>query len=214
VTVPQILAESWTSMAEINPDARTQENTCDLEVDPGKTATGTILGPDDKPLSGALIWGAEGTASEGLWASEPLPTAQFTARVLDPARPRPLVFLHNEKRLAGSLLVRGNEKGPVVVRLRPWGTITGRVVSPEGQPRARAHFSLQFLVDVAPQIQMYPPDGHPKPGFWTDRDGRFRIEGLAPGIPYRLVGAHLTRSVSVKAGETRDLGDLRPKSDE
>jgi hypothetical protein len=51
----------------------------------------------------------------------------------------------------------------------------------------------------------------------TDRDGRFRVEGLVPGVTYRIADGErnvISGDLSVKAGETKDLGDLRPRSDE
>jgi hypothetical protein len=54
----------------------------------------------------------------------------------------------------------------------------------------------------------------------TDKDGKFRIEGLPAGLTYNLavrrgmyvlVPAGDTGKVTVKAGETKDLGDLKVK---
>ena len=50
----------------------------------------------------------------------------------------------------------------------------------------------------------------------TDADGRFRLEGLAPGLTYELqilgnggfYGA-VFKDLTIKAGETRDLGDVK-----
>jgi hypothetical protein len=44
----------------------------------------------------------------------------------------------------------------------------------------------------------------------TDRDGRFRIAGLAPGLKYDVRTAGLSReNLSVEPGKDRDLGDLK-----
>ena len=54
----------------------------------------------------------------------------------------------------------------------------------------------------------------------TDKDGRFRIEGLAPGMKYGLSAwtpRELTKihililGVTVESGQTKDLGDLKIK---
>ena len=56
--------------------------------------------------------------------------------------------------------------------------------------------------------------------FRTDADGKFRIDGLLPGIiwyadahppdqPYRRL---IFEDLSLKSGETKDLGDAKPQT--
>ena len=53
-------------------------------------------------------------------------------------------------------------------------------------------------------------------GLRTDKAGRFRIEGLAPGLKYRLsifkgnyvLSPEGDAGTTIKPGETKDLGDL------
>jgi hypothetical protein len=72
------------------------------------------------------------------------------------------------------------------------------------------------------------PDGQPVPGFHlgvgdreltTDKEGRFRAEGLVPGLEVRvgnfengpfasLAGA----STTVEPGKNKDVGDLKAKN--
>jgi hypothetical protein len=49
----------------------------------------------------------------------------------------------------------------------------------------------------------------------TDKEGRFRVAGLAPGAKYTLhvvqngqPGAEVFAGLALKAAETRDLGDI------
>ena len=52
-----------------------------------------------------------------------------------------------------------------------------------------------------------------------DRDGRFRVSGLVPGLKYsltlwkgrssRMTDGDVVKDVIIKAGETRDLGDIK-----
>src|SRR5262249_30199608 len=62
-------------------------------------------------------------------------------------------------------------------------------------------------------------------GLKTDREGRFRAEGLVAGLRFDVAvvvppkeGApathvvHQSRGLSLKAGEVQDLGDLKPVS--
>ena len=50
--------------------------------------------------------------------------------------PRSLEFRHEKERLVGSLILKPDAEGPLTVRLQPWGTVTGRLVDVDGQPRA------------------------------------------------------------------------------
>jgi len=119
------------------------------------------------------------------------------------------VFLHEAKRLAGAIQVQGDAKGPLTVKLAPWGTVTGRLVTEDGTP------APGVLLQVA--NRMLPDDSFQR--FQTDQEGRFKVEGLAPDVPYTLEalrdGAVLDRvftDLTVKSGETRVLGDFSMKS--
>jgi RNA polymerase sigma factor (sigma-70 family) len=205
-------------VVEVPADAKSV--TCDIQVDPGLSVTGTVLGPDGKPLTGAL--------AKGLTAVWPRPTAlkaaTFTAVALGPREPRQLLFVHRERKLAGHLVVRSDEKGDVTVRLAPWGALTGRVLDADGQPLAGVRIQLSFLHPTffQPVTWWVEPQGEE---VRTDRDGRFRAEGLTPGLKFRLSAAGDNtflrlagtpdgmRALSVGAGQTKDLGDLTARPD-
>ena len=87
----------------------------------------TVSSPTPPELAGAL---AAGLSAAGNWEYQPLQTAAFTVAALKPGEVRLLQFSHAEKKLAGSLVVRGDTKGPVTVKLGPAGTLTGRFVLP------------------------------------------------------------------------------------
>ena len=68
---------------------------------------------------------AAGLRHDWFWGPDwPLQTDEFAALGLDPARPRLLGFVHRDRKLAGSVVVRGNEEGPLTVRLAPWATVS------------------------------------------------------------------------------------------
>jgi hypothetical protein len=103
------------------------------------------------------------------------------------------------------LTVYGDEKEPLQVRLQPWGALTGRLVTPQGEPLTGVEVSCTREVgDV-----------------FSDKKGRFRIEGLTPGLKHGVCvgkeGCVLTilggepKDLVVKPGETLDLGDLKVK---
>ncbi len=100
-----------------------------------------------------------------------------------PEKPRILLFQHEGKRLAGFTDVSWETKEPLEVRLQPWGVVNGRIIDADGRPRAG--FVLRPKILDKPRVgdEIYP--------FWsyqilTDRDGRFRLEGIIPGLRYRL----------------------------
>ncbi len=204
---------------DVPADARSL--TCEIQVDPGRSVTGTVLGPDGKPLAGALVKGL----TAGFPQPTPLKTASFTAVALDPDHPRQLLFVHLKQKLAGKLVLRGDEKDNVTVRLEPWGTLTGRVLDEDGRPVAGARLQTGY----ADSTVFHPMTwwvGFQGEVVRTDREGRFRAEGMTPGVKFRLsvssdrmtflpiTGAPdgMLRDLSVGAGETKDLGEMRVKS--
>jgi RNA polymerase sigma factor (sigma-70 family) len=202
-------------LLDLAADAKTV--TCDLELDPGLTQTGTVLGPDGQPLVGAAVL--------GLTAVWPKPAslrdAGFTAVALDTSSPRDLLFIHAERKLDGHLTLRGDEKETPAVKLEPWGALVGRVVDADGQPLA----GVRMQVTYPRYIPVAWMERHPEE-IQTDRDGRLRVERLMPrmkislgasaGKAFLLLGnaPNGLMQVSVAAGETKDLGDLRAKTSE
>jgi RNA polymerase sigma factor (sigma-70 family) len=189
--------ESYNTLVEIASEPGAESVTCDVAVVAGRTLPGAVLGPDGKPLAGARRRG---------WRA-PLAGSDFTEGGFDPNKPgrRVLEFVHDGRKLAGFLVVKGDEKGPLRVRLEPWGTLTGRLLTPEGEP----------LTGVAVSCSDHGGDASP------DKDGRFRIEGLTPGWKYTVYVSKEGRSLdivggrpkglTIKPGETKDLGDVRVK---
>jgi protocatechuate 3,4-dioxygenase beta subunit len=204
----------------IDPPTDAKAVTCNFELDPGQTRAGNVLGPDGQPLAGAVV--------SGLTAIYPRPVrlkdAAFTAVALDPETPRDVLFVHLERKLAGRLTVRGDQPEPLTVKLEPWGALTGRLVDADGQPLAGVRVSAVYVYGFVhvPVAWMEP---HPEE-IRTDRDGRFRVERLIPGLKATL-GASAGKSflllgdsprgqiqITVMAGETRELGDVRARTNE
>jgi RNA polymerase sigma factor (sigma-70 family) len=211
-TTPPCHSEGHHGLVQIKPGPEEEKVTCNVILDPGRALTGTVLGRDGEPLAGARVCGLTSYAFTG-WDREPLKTDQFTAFALAKGRPRNLLFLHDGKKLAGSLLLKGDEKGPLTVRLQPWGAVSGRVVGNDGLPLAKLELTTSRFGE---RIYDAGSGFHPTRSFETDKDGRFRIEGLVPGLKYeisvlkqgRIVG-RLVRDLTVKSGESRDLGEVQ-----
>jgi hypothetical protein len=192
------------TIVAIDPKPGTESVACDLVVvpgDPGRTLTGTLLGPDDKPLNDVV---AAGALVEG---------ASFTVEDLKPNQPRLIRFRHEEKKLAGSLILKGDDKGPLRVRLEPWGTLTGRLVTTEGELAGAG--LVRCIVKDGSAVHHFDLTSP------LDKKGGFRIEGLAPGLTYELdvskqgyfvdiIGGKW-KDLTIKAGQTMDLGVVQVK---
>jgi hypothetical protein len=161
------------------------------------------------------------------WSREPLRSGEFIVKALKPGKTRRLLFLHKEKGLAGTVLLHGDEKGPLEVQLKPGGVVTGRLLDTKGKPRGDAQvltFEGEWL--GTPQgVVSRPLDLGCLPyAVMPDKNGTFRMEGLVPGLKYNLhavkdIGrgrrdASVVQNISVKSGEVKDLGEVRIELDE
>jgi protocatechuate 3,4-dioxygenase beta subunit len=207
---------------------------CDIALEPGRTLTGTLVGPDGRPVTGVHAAGL-GAPDHHIGPPlmkgthrPPLKDAAFTAHGLQPGRSRAVVFYAAESKLGKIERLSADAAGPVTVRLEPLGGATGRVLDAQGRPMAgltvTAHFS-----PGGPEADGLPWTELMQNGLYglllrevsTDREGRFRIEGLLPGLRYELTVAqgkigegaaavHRT-DLAPEAGKDRDLGDVTAK---
>jgi hypothetical protein len=221
------------AFAEIDVAPGAPPLTRDFKLDPGRTLTGALIDPDGKPIAGARAYG-EFTIGGWSWphASEhftvyglmpPRPktvgrllkvrNVESLAALVMPENPRALVFQHKGRRLAGFIDVASSAEGPLQVRLQPWAVVSGRLVGTDGRPRA----GIAFLPEIMGKARL----GGGKIGHWpyritTDREGRFRVEAIVPGLRYRLTLENASGVSTdtgpivtpLKPGETRDLGDV------
>jgi hypothetical protein len=191
--------------AEINPAPGTSEVTLELQVDPGRTVAGTILGPDGEEI----VDGVEIRTLDVFQSPEsPKQSSSFVVTGLPSGRYR-LDFIHERRKLAGALSLRGDETRNLDVRLQPWGTVVGRVIDEEGKPLS----DVEIFSIVREQADHERADLEGKPT--VDGAGRFRIEGLVPGVKYDAAGTSPKRAfgtvlngVQVGPGEVKDLGDV------
>jgi hypothetical protein len=161
--------------------------------------------------------------------------AEFTAFGVNVREPRTLVFVHPEKNLGKLIVVRGDEKAPLEIRLETLGVMTGRLVDSKGKPAAGTVVtpSIDLMRIPRKDRRNLPGDlmyfagssflgeGRPYPASVTaDAQGHFKVAGLLPGIKYALTwfpeapggGSYVIQlaCVSLKAGKTNeDLRDLR-----
>jgi RNA polymerase sigma factor (sigma-70 family) len=192
----------------------TEKATVTLSAERGKTLTVRVEDSDGKPLPGAIVSGMT-----ELWPiTFSLEKAEWTIYALDGKRQRHVVFYHRERKLAGHIIVRGNEKEAVTVRLEPVGAVTGRLLDPDGQPIAGVEVSLSMPLQVESELFRYL--NAQKEPVKTDKDGRFRLDGVMPKLIFQLglrkgrtyyTGEPKIGSKQVGAGKTLDLGDVHVK---
>jgi hypothetical protein len=172
--------------------------------------------------AGTIVSGIDAIAAQHGQEAFVAPKAECTVVALDPPQPRQVVFYHPKRHLAGTLLVRGDEKEPLTVRLAPTGTVIGCIKDTDGQPFQGAEINIgSFGLPMSPSLgYLYVHLSFTGLPVRTDKQGRFRLEGVVPdekftvGIRRRgafLDGGSRTRGLQVKAGETLDLGDILVK---
>jgi RNA polymerase sigma factor (sigma-70 family) len=202
----------------INPPEDSKAGGYDLQLDPGLTQSGTVLGPDGQKLAGILM------NDFTLFQSEPklLETPSFSLQALDPCAPRQLLFLHKERKLGGHLTLRGDEKDAPTVKLEPLATVKGRLLDSEGQPMAgvQVHGSYRHKFILRP-VGWWA--SRPEP-ITTDKDGYFQIDYIIPGLELSLYGRdkdkflefgeERVKKLSLRPGEHKDLGEIRVQSAE
>jgi hypothetical protein len=197
--------------------------TFDIELDPGRTVKGSLIGPDGKPVLGATACGLRYHASNRhdieyslKRERQTMESAEFAAIRLEARESRTISFLHKERKLIGHAVVSGATKGPVTVRMESWGALTGRLVDEQGKPLANVRVDLHALSLPAPGLGSLQE-------FRTDKEGRFRVTGLLPDLKHKLTltagaankvavaAGDPLHGLSVKAGEVKDLGDITVK---
>jgi beta-lactamase regulating signal transducer with metallopeptidase domain/protocatechuate 3,4-dioxygenase beta subunit len=220
------LPEEYNAYRVVEVPEKAASFSCDLTLDPGRAVAGKVVDPDGKSLAAADVFGLGDSETGGY--QERLDGADFTAYALDPARPRRLYFYHEARRLGGSLVVRGDEPGPVTARLQPLASVRGRLLDGQGKPVAGASFQLIYAeADGRPRVQF--------PGGWrvltpeeerrqerargylgktlitgpekTDADGRFRIPRIVPGLTFELRAHVAVPAPDIAPNASRVIGD-------
>jgi hypothetical protein len=203
--------------------ARPDSFRVDLRVQPARSRVGKALDADGKPLAGCLCAGLAPIGREGgrFREMQKLAGTEFTVRGLVPGRVRAIALFHLERGLGKVAAVRGDETGPVEVRLEPLAGLSGRVVGADGKPRAglkvQARPTRRFAAyqDVPREVMRSTAMVVAKT---TDKDGKFSLAGLLPGVKYDLVvqtdpsafpPARQEFVSDLAAGKVKELGELK-----
>ena len=211
-------------------EAKPESLNVTITLQEGSVRKGTVIAPDGKPATGVLAAGIKGGRPG------PLATAEFELTGLSPSSRRFLLFLDESKKLGAVQTISGDQAGPVKIELQPLGSITGEVARSDKEARSGLSVTAYPIVADADKYENLPSEFSKMQGFnsmqkapwWsrtkrtatTDKDGRFRLEGLIPGLEYSIyvsdgdLGEPNTLvarrgGVKVKAGETVDVGSLR-----
>ena len=193
-----LVVDNYNALALINPGEGAQAVTIDLVPRPGRTIEGTILGPEGRPLAGVSVIGL----TTHQFHRENLATPRFQVKSLDPSQERTLVFYHKERGLGLYKEIRGDEPGPLTIRLERCGAAVGRLLDENGQPVAGSILYCDREGLIGRELTAR-----------TDREGRFRIDELVPGQPYHFWYSQSKPSpyatLQIEPGQVKDLGDAK-----
>lgn len=187
----------------------------DITVDPGTTATVHIEDPEGKPLPETCVAGI--TFGEWPWGYR-LTNSTCAVCALEPGKPRAVFFYHEARKLAGSLVIHGDDSKPRTVRLQPTGAVCGRIVDSRGKPVPGLEVWLTASHPTLQTLHQIIRGGLRK--VTTGPDGRFRLDGIVPdwyfgfglvlnGNRFPIQGRIGFRRV--ESGETLDIGEVRGK---
>jgi hypothetical protein len=210
-----IFAQHYHALVLLEPGEKEEALVKDVALEPPQERKGRVIGPDGQPLTGVTVLGLipsglgwNGPRGPLLSDGETLKGADFTVRGINPRANRPLLFYHKDKNLGFFVKeLRGDPSEPLTVKLQPCGSASGRVVDQDGQPVAGlrlsvpgrgVHNNLSDSLDFT---------------VTTDKEGRFRAEGLVPGQEYWVWQPggkpRVFATVVVEPGKDKDMGDIQ-----
>jgi protocatechuate 3,4-dioxygenase beta subunit len=199
-----------TTMMEINPPEGATSVTCDLEADTGASVHLKLIDREGKRVSGCLVRNA---ATRNAFPRDPLRIAELDVTELSPTEKRPIFIHHAERDIGQVVLVAGDGEHMLTVTLEPCATIKARLLDYQGEPLGGA----MVRMDLNPSGDFVPSAANAS----TDEQGRLVIPNVLPGSDYSLmidqsrIGMRgLKDKLSIKPGETIDLGDIRLKESE
>jgi hypothetical protein len=220
------------AFVRIDPSEKDAKSaTFEIALEPAAAVKAEAVGPDGKPFRGYYVAGLTASPRNNVSWMVPKDSPAFTVRGLDVRRPRTVVLFSADKKLGKAQVVRGDEAGPLQVRLEPLSSLTGRLLDADGRPwpglPVRALLSRKGEDAARLPVQFFITRGtwvaNLERSAKTDDEGKFRLDGLLPGLRYTLVvseegSADADRLVFQRdsvsppeAGRDEDLGDLRSK---
>jgi hypothetical protein len=206
---------NYHAVVETNFAPGTETATVDLVADPGLTVKLSIIDPEGKPVSGTVATGAVGPWA---WQVSDQATHEVDVKSLTVEEPRRVTVRHNDRKLVGSVVLKGDQPGPFTLKLQPWAELKGRVIDEEGRPRNKIGLGQVSEQAKRPMEESdILPGSNFGGGIAVDKDGRFHVVGLVPGVSYssnaiervNLYTGSLFQDIKLAPGEVKDLGDLK-----
>lgn len=208
----RVLQGNFCKVLKIEPGTKVKQ---DIIVEPAPRITLKIRDAQGHPLRGTFL------DENGSLVDGPTRIESDSWQVATSDNLRQLVFYERKQKLFGLLLLKGGEKGPVEVRLRPCGAVRGRVVDQSGKPIVGINVNLTYCQEGESGMGIHwgmHAFVHGADLVLTDSDGKFAIDQIIPGVNFHLwhqpakrgkFWQGLPKHVKVKSGQTTDLGDLR-----
>jgi hypothetical protein len=176
-TYDQIWAENFHALKEVDVPEGADETRCDLALDPGGSVTVRVLDPDGKPLTGLI---ADGRFPAGVDVGDTGIYGTNIMRIagLEPDETRAVVVTDADRKLGAVFKVTPKhvaDSSEIVLTLRPFATVTGRLVDKHGKPASGT---------VEIRLHSGDPEifhGTSIATVATDAEGRFRSDEIPTG---------------------------------
>lgn len=204
---------NWCKVLDIKPGTATVEQ--DVVLEPATKLSLVLRDEAGKPLQGVS---AAGVSPRAWYPPVNCKTDACTVYDVEPDKGRLVVFFDGARKLAGSVVLKGNEEPPVAVTLRPAGAVKGRLVGADGQPLAGVEVSVRFKDRAAQEVHAL---AHKSRQIVTGPDGSFVADTVLPGLPFEFYLSRNRKEIkltanagspwSVRSGGTTVLGNLTAK---
>lgn len=203
----------------------------DVAVRRGVTIEARVVDPEGQPIDVESIYSGNNSISTHAQSrARRCPGGVFKIEGADPGRTYRVLFTNVGRELGGVAELRFEPgAAPAVVALRPTAVIRGRFVGPDGRPPARLPIVARALYEagrpVVGEADLYDGDrsefyvnlfgeaGINRHPMAPDADGRFRFDGLIPGVGLYVAAGEFRKPTmlpvwDLRPGEERDLGTM------